>query len=197
MAGGWRWRWLNELQPPEIAIGRLTAPHGVRGHMRLLPLTDFPQRLRPGLEVYVEPPPGSPVTGRWIRLRSVQPHRGQMFIVAIEGVDSRDQAEELRSALLKVRRRDRHPLPPATYYVDDLVGMPVYTVAGGDPVGRVTAVHPGPGNDVMEVAAGERRALVPMVKQFVTVDLPAGRIVVDPIPGMLDDLLPETAENAH
>lgn len=165
--------------------------------MRLLPLTDFPQRLRPGLEVYVEPPPGSPVTGRWIRLRSVQPHRGQMFIVAIEGVDSRDQAEELRSALLKVRRRDRHPLPPATYYVDDLVGMPVYTVAGGDPVGRVTAVHPGPGNDVMEVAAGERRALVPMVKQFVTVDLPAGRIVVDPIPGMLDDLLPETAENAH
>jgi len=165
--------------------------------MRLLPLTDFPERLQPGLSVYLEPPSGSPLSGRWVTVRSVRPYRGQMLIVSLEGVDTRDEAELLRSALLKVRRQDRHPVPPDTFYVDDLVGLPVYTAAGGDPVGRVAAVHPGPGNDVIEVAAGERRALVPMVKEFVTVDLPAGRIVVDPIPGMLDDLLPETAENAH
>lgn len=175
-----------------IAIGQLTAPQGLRGQMRLYMLTDFPERIQPGLQVFVENPPASG-QGSWTRIQSVRHHRGAVLVVALDGVTSREQAEALRSALVKVRRQDRYRLPADTFYVDDLVGLPVYTKADGL-IGHVSRVHSGPANDVYEVTAGQRTALIPAVKRFVAVDLAAGRIVVAPIPGMIDELLEGTAE---
>lgn len=160
--------------------------------MRLYPLTSFPERFQPGLSVFLETPPHSG-QGRWVQIQTVQPARGDMLVVGLSGVTSRDEAEALRSALLKVPRDERHPLPDHTFYVDDLIGLPVYT-ATGQLVGRVKEIHDGPAQDVMEIAAGGRRALVPMVRQFITIELAQGRVKVKPIPGMLDELLEGLAD---
>lgn len=171
--------------PAEIVVGRITAPQGLAGEVRVEPLTDFPERFRPGLRLFVEHPPGTG-SGRWTTVRSVRRHRG-LLVMALEGVENREAAEVLRQALLRVPYTQRHPLPRDTFYVHDLVNLEVVD-SRGRRVGRVSTVHSGPANDVIEVVRDGRTALIPAVRRFVTIDLDSGRVVVDPIPGMLDDL---------
>ena len=60
---------------------------------------------------------------------------------------------------------------------------------GGAPLGRVRAVHDHGAGDLIEVgAAGGGTLLLPFTREVVpTVDLPAGRLVADPPPGLLED----------
>lgn len=158
----------------------MVAPHGVRGELRVLPSTDVPRRFRPGLRVYVDPGPG------WTTVESARPFRGGLWLVRLEGVGDRGAAEALRGASLRVRRRDRAPLPPGTYYTLDLLGWPV-TTPDGAAVGRLADVHRYPGHDLFEVELhGGGRALVPAVRALVRIDEGARRIVVEPLPGLLD-----------
>jgi len=112
---------------------------------------------------------------------------GERLVVRFEGIADRSDAESLRGAVLIV---DRSALPPTAdpeeFYDHQLVGLTVVLVNGGL-VGVVADVLHGPGGDLLVVAReGAGDALVPFVHQIVpTVDLAAGRIVVDPPEGLL------------
>lgn len=165
---------------PDIAVGRVVAPHGIRGEVRVQPWTDVPDRFRPGLRVFVHPGPG------WTVVRAARPFRGGLWLLRLEGVETRDAAESLRGARLLVRREDRAPLPEGHFYTLDLLGWPVVT-PDGTPVGRLRDVHRNPAHDLLEVeldAGG--RALVPAVRALVAIEPEARRIVVQPVPGLLE-----------
>lgn len=168
-----------------VAIGRVTAPHGLRGEVRVLPLTDVERRFEQTERIFVETKqqPGLRKPLHIVRVA----YRKNLVILGFREISSIEQAETLRDAVLQVPIDEVAPLPEGYYYVFQLIGLEVYTTSG-EYVGRVTEVlTENLPNDVYVVAReGKRPALVPAVRQFVqNIDLDSGRIIIDPIPGLL------------
>lgn len=169
-------------RPDLIRIGQVTAPHGVRGAVRVYPTTDFPERFTTLRRVFLDDP-DRPVG---VRFRGFVKN---LVILELEGITDRNAAERLRGMNLLVPRAEAHPLPDGYYYDFDLIGIDVVDL-NGTFLGRVVEVdHNIPVHDlyVVETAPG-KRYMVPAVRQFVReVDLEAGRMVINPIPGLLED----------
>jgi 16S rRNA processing protein RimM len=146
--------------------------------------TDEPdRRFAVGNVLPTDPADHGPLTitaSRW--------HSGALLMTFAE-VPDRTAAEQLRGTWLVLDPADIEPTgDPDEFHDHELIGLTAVTVAG-DPVGVVTDVrHHGQDLLVIEPAdgaAGER--LVPFVTAIVPeVDVPAGRIVIDPPPGLFD-----------
>lgn len=172
-----------------IAIGIVTAVHGVAGYVRVLALGSFPERFRSGMQVRLSSNLGEVVSVEDVKIY------GTVLLLKLAGVEDRETAENLRGCSLLVPKTDRYPLPADTYYVDDLLGLRVVT-KDGRAVGSVVDVEPNPANDLLVVAldAGGH-ALIPAVRALATVEIERGRVVVDAIPGLLP--VGEDGSGAH
>jgi 16S rRNA processing protein RimM len=168
----------------QIAIGQIARAHGIRGEVTVAVRTDEPDvRFVPGATLATEPPERGPLTvaaTRW--------HSGRLLIT-FEGVADRNAAEDLRGTLLVLDSAQiPAPAEPDEFYDHQLIGLGVVTAAGL-PVGEVTDVRHH-GQDLLVVRRGPGPAgevLVPFVSAIVTdVDVPGGRLVIDPPPGLLD-----------
>ncbi|SET65227.1 ribosome maturation factor RimM [Geodermatophilus poikilotrophus] len=165
-----------------VVVGRIGRPHGVRGEVTVEVRTDDPDlRFTPGAVLRTEPADRGPLTiagHRW--------HR-EVLLLAIEGVESREAAEELRNTELHVPVADLPALEdPDVYYDHQLVGLTV-RLPDGTELGTVGAVRH-EGADLLVVRRVEGgELLVPFVTAIVpTVDVPGGVVVVDPPEGLLD-----------
>jgi 16S rRNA processing protein RimM len=116
-------------------------------------------------------------------------HSGRL-LVSFAGFEGRDQADDLRGLLLMVESGDLEEAGDPEEFRDyQLIGLAVLTT-GGERVGQVADVlhH---GQDLLVIAGDGARSgaeiLVPFVAPLVPeVDVPAGRLVIDPPPGLLD-----------
>lgn len=162
-------------EPWSLVVGRVVAPFGTKGAVRVRPETDFPERFHDLREVCLELSDGREETRR-VQGARITP-RG--ILLSLEGCLDRDQAAALRGAWVKVRESDAVPLGEGEYYVHQIIGLRVVTEEGRD-LGQVTEVIRTPANDVYVTPA----AMVPAVRQVVRrVDLAAGRMVVSlPLP---------------
>lgn len=173
--------WTPPMRDPLVVIGQIVAAHGVRGEVRVNPLTDVPARWRKLKEAYI----GEELAPRQVAVRAFT--KGTMPVLRIAGVTDRDQAEKLRGEYIRVPRTSALPLPPDTYYVWQLQGLAVVD-PDGQPLGQVVDVQSNPANDLLVVELPEgKRCLVPAVREFVIrVDLPAQQLTLRPIPGLLE-----------
>ena len=162
-----------------VVVGIAVGAHGLHGEVRVLPQTDFPERLAQRGELWVE----QGGQGRLCRVEGGRLQAGKgLVLLRLEGCRDRTAAEALRGAVLKIRPADVVPLGPGEYYEWQIVGLEVVT-GSGEAVGRVTQILHTGANDVYVV--GER--LIPAIPEVIqSVDLPAGRIVIEPMPGLLD-----------
>jgi 16S rRNA processing protein RimM len=175
--------------------------------MRILPLSDFPER-------FTSPGP------RWLRLRGEPPrpveliagrqlHGKNLFVVRLAGIESRQAAEALVGAHLLVDGNDRPSLAEGEFHLLDLLGLAVHRLKSdgsreSEPIGRVAdLIHAG--NDLLEVerleaspsthpsdpgipsARQPARLLIPFVEAIVpVVNLEEGWIGITPPQGLLD-----------
>jgi 16S rRNA processing protein RimM len=182
----------------EVVVARIGRPHGIKGEVSVEVRTDDPEgRLAPGMTVKTRPPAAGPLT-----ITDGRVHSGRLLLT-FAGVEDRSAAEMLRNVLLvaDVDPAER-PDDPDEFYDHQLVGLAVHTVAG-EHVGEIDDVLHLPGQDVLSVRreAGEPPAatevLVPFVAELVpTVDLDAGRVVIDPPPGLLGESVDPVDETA-
>jgi len=108
------------------------------------------------------------------------------LIVRFEGVGDRNAAEVLRGRTLLIPQQDARPLEAGEYFLHDLIGLEV-RLAEGEVMGRVTEVYEGGPGYLLAVDDGERERVIPFAGQFVKeVEVEAGWIVIEPIPGLLD-----------
>jgi 16S rRNA processing protein RimM len=154
-----------------IAIGKAVAPHGVRGDVRVIPLTDFPDRFRTTETVQLE-------DGRTLDIESVKYHK-QFVLLKFRGIDDRDAAQALKGKLLMVGRADLVKLPDGHYYIFDIVGLKVFDETGAN-LGTVTDVLATGANDVyIAEREGHKPLLIPAIKDVVReIDVPGGRMTV-------------------
>jgi 16S rRNA processing protein RimM len=171
-----------------IVVGRLGRPQGIKGELTVEVRTDDPDdRFAPGRVLQTDPRERGPVTVASAR------QQGRYLILALEGVEDRNQAELLRDTLLLVDVAD---LPPITdedeYYDSQLIGLRAELVGGAD-LGEVADVLHLPGGDVLVIRRPHgAEALVPFVRAIVpVVDLDSGTVRVDPPEGLLDLSDPE------
>lgn len=157
-----------------IIIGEIVAPHGNRGAVRVLPLTDFPERFfeMENVRVFVQN------AMHVYPVENASRHR-RFILLKLAGVDDIGQAENLRGALIKVPRSETVPLPPGHYYVFEIVGLKVWSEEGAF-IGKVGAVFKTGANDVYSVSSPNgKEILVPAIKEVVReIDVGAQRMVV-------------------
>ena len=119
-------------------------------------------------------------------MRSVAPHGRGRLLVSLDAVDDRDAAEALVGARLIVRAGDLPPPAEGEFYYHELAGFRVETTAG-EALGTIAETFPTGVNDVWVVRGGAREYLIPVIADVVrAIDRDEGRIVVEPIPGLLD-----------
>lgn len=165
-----------------MVVGKLVAAQGLKGELRVLPLSDFPQRFtEPGqrwLQRRQDPP-------RSIELVSGRQLPGkELFVVRLAGVESREGAEALVGEELLVPANDRPKLAKGEFHLLDLIGLEVRLE--GEKIGTVSdLIHAG--NDLLEVDLGDRKLLIPFVEAIVPeVELAGGWIGITPPPGLLE-----------
>ncbi|HJU20429.1 MAG TPA: ribosome maturation factor RimM [Stellaceae bacterium] len=168
-----------------VCVGVVTGPHGVRGAVRLKSFTAIPEDVaRYG-----------PVEDESGRRRFVLTLLGAgkgVLLARLSGVEDRDRAEGLRGLKLYLPRASLPAPPEEEYYHADLVGLTAL-LPDGTPVGQVRAIHDFGAGDVIEIARpAAPPALVPFTRAVVpVVDLAAGRLVIDPPPGLLAAAAPD------
>ena len=164
----------------QVCVGVVTGPHGVQGAVRIKSFTEAPE------DVARYGPLGDESGDRRFELRLIGAGKG-VVLARLSGVDDRNQAEALRGQRLYLARAAL-PQPEAEeYYHADLIGLEA-VLGDGTPVGRVRAVHDFGAGDTLEL---ERRGAPPVMVPFTravvpSIELAAGRLVLDPPPGLLD-----------
>ncbi len=167
-----------------ISVGEICGARGLRGEIKVLPLTDFPERFSGMGEIWVEQ--GS-LSGLY-KIESYRFHK-QFILFKLVGIDTREQASSLVKGLLKVEESEVYPLPEDTNYVFQLVGLEVYDAKRGF-LGTVSEVLQTGANDVY-VIKGERfgEILIPAIKDVVLdIDLSVSKMKVKLLPGLIDEV---------
>jgi 16S rRNA processing protein RimM len=133
-----------------IEIGRIVGSHGLKGELRVYPETDFPERFEePGTRWLTDatqrnPRPVNLVHGRYI------PGKG-IYVIQLDSVTDRTQADALRDCWLLVPESDRLPLEDDDeFHVRDLVGLQVFDQPSQTLIGTVVDVVPA-GNDLLVI----------------------------------------------
>ncbi|WP_194411394.1 ribosome maturation factor RimM [Microbacterium cremeum] len=187
----------------QLRVGRLVKAHGLKGALKLELYTDDPEgRFVPGATFTLQVPESSPWHGKPLTVREFR-WMNSHPVAFFEGVDDRTAAEALVRAILWIDEDPQStPAEDDAWFDHQLVGLDV--VRDGDVVGRVVRVDHLPAQDLLIVkpATGDAdEVLVPFVKAIVPeVDVPGGRVVVTPPPGLFeelpadDDAAPETAD---
>jgi 16S rRNA processing protein RimM len=156
-------------------VGYIRGPHGLRGELKVDPLTSQAERFAPGSSIRAGE--------RTYTVHSAQMHQ-QTLLLSLRGVTSRTRAEAMRGLLLEVPEADLPPLSEGEYYRYQLIGIKVFDAAG-EPLGRIEDIIETGANDVYAVRNAEGELLIPAIDSVVrAVDLPAGRLVVDLPPGL-------------
>jgi 16S rRNA processing protein RimM len=173
-----------------VALGEIVGTHGVRGLLRLRPYGSSDSLPPTGQPLFLTPPatPGSdpvPTDTRTITLEDARPH-GNVALVRASGIDSIEAAESLIGLCVAVPERDLPAPATGEFYVYQLEGLEVVTNTG-ERLGTVERTFATGANEVLVVQNGPREILIPMIADVVqAVDLPGHRVVIDPIPGLLD-----------
>ena len=179
-----------------IDIGKIIAPFGVRGEVKVYPYTDFPQRVYSLKEVLLEGKGSS----SFHTIKKAFIHKN-IWVITFEGCESREGADALIGMTIRIPSSERLPLPDDTYYFDEIIGLEVFTV-GGEKLGIVEEILKTGGNDVYIVDPADeqtvgadgvndevkrKKIMLPALKSVVReINPEKGSMLVELPPGLLD-----------
>jgi 16S rRNA processing protein RimM len=163
----------------DVQVGKIVAAHGLKGLVKVASLSDIPERYRTLKEVLVKTARAATLY-QVVRAKETVPGT---WLMELEGVTDRTQAEALRGAALMVPESESPPLPEGIYYTHQIMGLQVVTTDGRE-LGPVTDIIETGANDVYVTAKGLIPAIAQVVKQ---VDLAAGTMLIEPMPGLLEE----------
>ncbi|MEK9505227.1 ribosome maturation factor RimM [Gemmatimonadota bacterium CCK-12] len=168
-------------------MGHISKPHGIRGEVVVHPLTDHPEgAFAPGVVLLLSARDGAPdPAAPPLRVEGARAaNRG--WLVRFGGIRDRNDAERYRGRDLLRPLADLEPLDEGEVFYHQLLGLEVFH-GGEESLGRVREVYEMQPADLLEVAGPRGVLLIPFRKEIVTsVDVEAGRMTIDPPPGLLE-----------
>ncbi len=170
---------------PELVVGRIVRPHGLRGEVVVEVRTDDPEtRFQPGVEYRTR---GGQLKGAPLKAVTVRWHQGRPMI-GFEGHADRNASELLRGVVLSVEIEEEELVAEEDEVHDTLlIGLTVVDKEAGA-IGTVSRVDHGAAYETLVVKRqGQTPALIPFVADMVVeVDIEGETINVDLPPGLLD-----------
>ena len=150
---------LKSATDKKIIIGKIGAAHGVRGDMKVYPLTDFPDRFNTIKKAFID--------DKEINIISTR-YQNNFVVMKVKGVNSREEVARYTNKLLKINRSDVPPLNEGEYYSFDIIGLKV--INQDDVVlGEIIEILKTGSNDVYITKTPEgKQLLIPALKKVVT-----------------------------
>lgn len=167
-------------EPVFVVIGKFRKPHGIRGEVRMTVLTDFPELIEKGREIYV----GQKY--HKYTIKSIRWHGGDQ-LVALEELPDRTAVEIFRNVMVHMKSEDMPAPPEGEFYLHQLVDLEVVTDQG-EILGRIKEVLLTGANDVYLVGTPDgKEILLPAIDDVVKkIDLNEKTMLVHIIPGLLE-----------
>ena len=160
-----------------LVVGRVLAPWGIKGDLKIEILTDFPERFTPKQKVYID--------GCAMTIERSQRHK-RNIILKLAAVDSIEAVEKLRGRYLEIPHTQAYPLAEGQYYRFQIIGLEVWTTRG-ELLGVITDIQPTGSSDVYVVRGQDGEFLIPATEDVVkSVDLEKGRMIIEVIEGLLE-----------
>ncbi len=168
-----------------MSIGKIVAPQGLKGNIRIKPSSDFPERFtKPGK--------------RWIQKANEMPTEIKLlkgtlipgksiYVLSIEGVSNRNSAERIIGWNLVIPIDSRPNLSNNEYHYFDLIGLEARIGTEKTLIGYVTDLIKG-GNDLLEIELLKgKKVLVPFVKEIVPeINIKEKWLIINPPPGLFE-----------
>ncbi|MFH0991429.1 MAG: ribosome maturation factor RimM [bacterium] len=173
----------ESLMPEYIAIGKIVKSVGIRGEVKILPLTDDPERFFTVSAVWVGAP-AEPLKRHFIdSVRS--DNKG--VVLTLRGINDRTAADGQRNKFLFVPDSDSVAPRKGSYFIHDIIGMKVFTEENRE-LGVVEDVYQLPANDVWVVKRGRNEIFLPAINDVIkSIDVQEKVIVIRMVEGLIDE----------
>ena len=169
----------------KILIGRVTAAHGLKGSLCVMPLTDFPERFNnmQSLKLY-------DLNNNFykeIKILNVKAVENKNILLIKTDLNDRNEAEACVDMNIFIDANERVELPPDTFWIDDLLGLRVEDL-DGNALGIIADLIQAGAGELYEIRDPDGRLhYIPAVSEFVKeINLEAGLIKVKLIEGLWD-----------
>lgn len=170
--------------PPEpnfLMVGRVLRAWGIRGDLKIQPMTDRPADFARLTQVYVGAPDKAGAPRRY-EVQSFRPYQGNWLLHLAE-VSTRTQAEALHGQPILIERVQRQ-LAADEYLADQIIGLKVVTLSG-EALGTVVEIITTGANDVYVVHGERGEVLLPARSEVVRdIDLERQAMTVELLEGL-------------
>ena len=164
-----------------LEIGIITRFQGNKGEVRIKATTDIPERFLDLDFVYLKR--GKEL--KELEIEYIRFHK-QFVIIKFFAVNSIDEAEKLKNYQVLIDKSEKYLLPEDNFYVSDLIDCEVY-LESGRYLGTLIDVVDTSGTDIFLVQGQDKKYMLPASREMILeIDLENKKIIVDPIPGILD-----------
>lgn len=166
-----------------LEIGKIVNTHGVKGEVKVIPLTDDPERFLKLKKVYMD----KVTSVEFIEIENVRFHKN-FVILKFKGINDLNTAETLKELYLKIDRENAVKLPKDSYFVCDLIGCEVFDDKGSS-LGILNEILKTGSNDVYCVGQENGKPLlIPALKSVVKeISIETKKIIVSLPKGLIDD----------
>ncbi|MNI54393.1 Ribosome maturation factor RimM [compost metagenome] len=166
-----------------LIVGKIVNTQGIRGELKVLPQTDFPERFDADSKLIIVDAQNkqTPVTVQSARLHK------NVYIVKFKGFDNINDVEQYKGSLLKIEEKYQGKLDEGEYYYHEILGCTVVTEEGEE-LGEITEILTPGANDVWVISRPKaKQVLIPVIDDVVLeVDVPNKRVKIHLMEGLID-----------
>ncbi|MCP4021967.1 MAG: 16S rRNA processing protein RimM [Desulfobacteraceae bacterium] len=152
-----------------FTIGKVTGVHGLKGNLKVWSYAESIDTFNPGTNVFLK---SKDQFEKQYKILTASAYKKGVML-SLEGIDSRNLAQELVDKEILINRNDLPELEEDTYYWQDLLGLDVIDKRRGF-IGKIEHIFPTGANDVLVVKQNDQEVLIPIHKSFIeSIDIDA------------------------
>ena len=171
-----------------LVIGIITSSHGVAGKLNIKSLSDFKERFTKPGKRWIQKNEEEPIPYNLIS--GFQKPGKDSFIIALEGIKDRNEADNLKRYKLLVKNNDIPKLKDNEFHLNQLIDLEVKLNIENElkVIGKVVDLLTENNNlIVIRLNNNNKNILIPFVKEIVTtIDKNKKYLIIDPPKGLLD-----------
>ena len=166
-----------------LEVGKIVNTHGLRGEVKVVPWTDYPEVFEDIEYVYVI----RKNERQKLNIKGIKYQKNNL-ILRLDTINDIDEAQKYKNQVLYAERDMLGELSEGVYYIADLIGLEVVTDTG-ESVGVIADVFNTGSNDIYDVKReGKKNLLLPVIDEVViNIDIDAKKVTVHMMEG-LDEL---------
>lgn len=162
-----------------VNIGKIANTHGIKGELKIIPLTDDKTRYEDLEYVFIEDETDKFYIEKiW--------YNKNLVMIKFKNFDNINDVLKFKNKFINVHKENLVKLPEDTYFIFDLIGIDVYT-SDNTKIGSIKDVLQTGANDVYIINNGKKEILIPAVKEIVKeVNLNEKTMIIEPIEGLIE-----------